>query len=170
MDRGTAITAAIPTCSRVPTSACASPPPSRSGDTLRIVPVRKSHEKALSPRIVTETRIHTSAVSAIRKAVQTRVVASRSTANRRPSTRKLQTVWTSMYMRYQITRLPAIPAAGVTTTMTAVMAAAISAEYNVPSRGKVRIANCELRPSRTSASSLSITLMSSLRRIPCAWR
>ena len=124
------------------------------------MPVRKSHENALSPRIVTEIRIHTNAESAMRKAVQTRVVASRSTANLRPSMRKLHTDWTSKYMRYQITRLPAIPAAGVSTTRTAARAAPISAEYKVPSRGKVRIANCELRPSRTSASSLYITLMS----------
>ena len=91
-------------------------------------PVAKSIRKALKPRIVTETRIHTRADRAMRNVVHTKVVASLLTAKRRPSTRKLQTVCTSMYMRYQITTEPAMPAAGVTSTITAVSPAPISAE------------------------------------------
>ena len=83
---GTAISAAMPTCSKVPINACHNPPPSRSGETLRIVVVTNSGEKAFKPRIATEVRIQIRAPSAIRNAVQMTVVASRSVAKRRPST------------------------------------------------------------------------------------
>ncbi len=102
---GTEITAATAVITRVPTSACAAPPPPIAP---RAEVVRKSRSSPATPRLVTSKISERSGISARPKAETISRVMVRSSARRLPSTERAQAYITISETRTVKTRVRAI--------------------------------------------------------------